>query len=324
MRESITKFINECTICGQAKYDRNPIKQQFKIVPIPNKPFELVHLDLLTIQGEKFLTIVDAFSKYAQAYYLRDGTAVSVVQALLSFSTHHGIPITIVTDNGPEFTNQLLAEFVRLHRLQHHKVAAHTPNENGIVERFHATILEHLRILKVTQKNESVINLMPYALLAYNNSIHSLTKCRPIELVTGHFDPRDVFDIDLTVHLLQQYMTNHKDKMTSAYKTVHDLCTDSRKDLTDNRNKDREPEIDYCPEQQIFIKNPFASRQKLAPRFTHDVVMADLPIHIYTKKKRGPVAKHRLKRIPNSSKLLQKDSDLAPVPANSGNGRDKT
>lgn len=324
MREHITKFINECIICGQAKYDRNPVKQQFKVVPPASKPFELVHLDLLTIQSEKFLTIIDSFSKYAQAYHLKDGTAVSVVQALLSFCTHHGIPITIVTDNGSEFTNQLVAEFVRMHKIQHHRVAPHAPNENGIVERFHSTILEHLRILKLGQKSESVINLMPYALLAYNSSIHSFTKCKPLELITGHFDPRDPFDIDISAHLLQQYMTNHRDKMTKAYNTIQDLCKTTRKDLTDNRNKDREPEVDYSPEQQIFVKNPFASRQKLAPRYTQDVVMADLPIHIYTRKKRGPVAKSRLKRLPKSAQLLQDTPDTSSSPDTSSRAGDKT
>lgn len=292
--------------------------------PPASKPFELVHLDLLTIQSEKFLTIVDAFSKYAQAYHLRDGTAVSVVQALLRFCTHHGIPITIVTDNGTEFTNQLVAEFVRMHKIQHHRVAPHAPNENGIVERFHSTILEHLRILKIGQKSESVINLMAYAVLAYNSSIHSFTKCKPIEVVTGHYDPRDPFDIDLSAHLLQQYMTNHKDKMTKAYKTIHDMCSTTRKNLTDTRNSEREPEAEYSPEQQIFVKNPLASRQKLAPRYTHDVVMADLPIHIYTKKKRGPIAKSRLKRLPKSTQLLQDAPDISPAPGTSSNAGDKT
>ncbi|XP_069354459.1 uncharacterized protein [Maniola hyperantus] len=96
MREHISKFINDCAVCGQAKYDRNPIRQQFQVVPPPSKPFELVHSDLLSVASCKFLTIVDSFSKYAQAYFLGDSTAVSVVQALLKFSTHHGNPLTAV------------------------------------------------------------------------------------------------------------------------------------------------------------------------------------------------------------------------------------
>lgn len=313
MKESVTKYINECNICGQAKYDRNPIRQRFSIVPPPTKPFEILHLDLFTAQNEKFRTLVDSFSKYAQAYLLRDGTALSVIQALLTFCTHHGVPLTIATDQGPEFTNALFSEFTRLHKIQHHKILAHTPNDNGIVERFHSTILEHLRILKLERKNEPAINLMPYAGLAYNSSIHSFTKCRPIDLITGHFDPRDPLDIDMTGHLLQQYSQDHKKRMTQVYDVINETSLHNRTELTESRNKDREPQKEYSPDQQVFVRNPMANRQKLAPRYTQDIVLADLPIHIYTKKKRGPVAKSRLKRSPKNPVLLQ-DISSAPAP----------
>lgn len=315
MKEQIAKYINECTICGQSKYDRNPIKQQLHIVPPPAKPFEVIHLDLFTAETEKFLTIIDSFSKYAQAYHLRDGTAISVVQALLIFCTHHGVPLTLVTDRGTEFTNQLFSEFTRVHKIIHHKILAHTPNENGMVERLHSTLLEHLRILKLQNRGESVINLMPYAILAYNSSIHSFTKCRPLELISGHFDPRDPVDMDTTEHLMQQYIQNHKIRMNKVYELISENSLNQRTNIIDNLNKSREPEQNYNPEQQIFIKNPMASRQKLAPRYTQDTVLADLPIHIYTKKKRGPIAKSRLKRVPNSAQLLQDSTD---VPTTSG------
>lgn len=323
MKEHISKYINECTICGQAKYDRHPIKQRFNIVPPPSKPFEIIHLDLFTAQTEKFLTIVDAFSKYAQAYHLRDSTALSVVQALLVFCTHHGVPLTIVTDGGPEFTNQIFLEFSRTHKIIHHKILAHSPNDNGIVERFHSTILEHLRLLKLERRNEPVVNLMPYAILAYNSSIHSFTKCRPLDLITGHFDPRDPIDIDLSEHLLQQYSQDHRKRMSQVYDLINQTSLHDRTQLTETRNKDREPEKDYTPDQQIFVRNPMASRQKLAPRYTQDTVLADLPIHIYTKKKRGPVAKSRLKRSPKDPTLLQ-DNTMADDPTSGPRTRDNS
>jgi hypothetical protein len=129
---------------------------------------------------------------------------------------------------------------------------------------------------------------MSYALLAYNHSIHSFTKCKPVEVVIGHYDPRDPFDIDLSSHLLQQYIINHKDRMTMAYKHIHELYSDARKNLIDNRNKNRDPEIEYSPEQQILL-NPPRFPSKLASRCTQDIVMADLPMHIYTKKNKVPL-----------------------------------
>lgn len=312
MKEQIAKFIGECTICGQAKYDRNPVRPQFNIVPPATRPFETIHMDLFTAQNEKYLTFIDVFSKYGQAYLLRDGTALSILQALLQFITHHGIPYTIVTDNGTEFTNQLFSEFTRLHKINHHRTLAHSPNDNGNIERYHSTLLEHLRILKLQHKDEPVVNLMPYAIIAYNSSIHSFTKCKPFDLITGHFDPRDPIDIDPIPHLLQQYISNHKAQMNTVYELINQTSLENRTSLVENRNKTREPEIEYTPQQQVFIKNPMASRQKVAPRYTQDTVLADLPIHIYTSKKRGPVAKNRLKRVPKNAKLLQDSGDSRP------------
>lgn len=317
MKEQISKFINECAICGQAKYDRNPVKPQFKIVPPATKPLEIVHMDLLTIQNEKYVTFIDVFTKYGQAYHLRDGTAISILQALLQFCTHHGVPLTIITDNGTEFTNQLFNEFTRLHKINHHKTLPHSPNDNGNIERFHSTVLEHIRILKLQHKDEPVVNLVPYALIAYNSSIHSFTKCRPFDLLNGHFDPRDPVSIDFTEHVLQQYSENHRQQMKKVYEIINESSLGNRTTLIENRNKTREPEVEYTPQQQVFVKNPLANRQKIAPRYTQDTVLADLPIHIYTSKKRGPTAKARLKRVPKGNRLLQ-DSDDAD------NSRDST
>ncbi|AAA92249.1 ORF B [Trichoplusia ni TED virus] len=305
MKDQITKFINECTICGQAKYDRNPIRPQFNIVPPATKPLETVHMDLFTVQNEKYITFIDVFTKYGQAYHLRDGTAISILQALLRFCTHHGLPITIVTDNGTEFSNQLFSEFVRIHKIIHHKTLPHSPSDNGNIERFHSTILEHIRILKLQHKDEPIVNLMPYAIIGYNSSIHSFTKCRPFDLLNGHFDPRDPLDIDLTEHILQQYAQNHRQQMKQVYEIINETSLANRTALIESRNKTRESEVEYIPQQQVFIKNPLASRQKVAPRYTQDTVLADLPIHIYTSKKRGPVAKARLKRVPKGNTLLQ-------------------
>lgn len=311
MKEQIAKYINECNVCGRAKYDRNPVKPRFQVVPPPTKPFEIVHLDLFSIETYKYLTIIDAFSKYAQAYFLRDATAISVIQALLTFSTHHGLPLTVITDNGPEFTNQLFQEFIKMHKILHHRICPNTPNENGMVERLHLTLLEHLRILRLEHRGELVTNLMPYALLAYNYSIHSFTKCRPIDIITGHIDPRDPLDIDVTEYLMQQYVQDHKKRMLKVYDIINETALQRRSKIIENVNKDRELEKEYSPDQDVYIQNPLAIRQKLAARYIHDKVLEDLPIHIYTRKKKGRVPKSRLKRIPNSSRLFQDTENTA-------------
>lgn len=296
MRDTITKYISTCNTCNTAKYDRNPPRPQFNIVPTPSRPFEVAHADVLTIEQEKYLTLVDSFSKYAQAYHIPDCTGLSIIKAFLKFATHHGYPLTLVTDNGTEFVNQIVKEFLKLHNIEHNTTMPHAPNQNGMIERFNSTLLEHLRLLKVKHKNETAKNLIPYALIAYNSSVHSFTKCRPFEVISGHFDPRDPININLTERLMQQYINDHRERMETIYHHIHNMSLADREKSTNRINETREPQIQYEPNQEVFVRNPAAARQKLAPRFKSDRVTSNLPIHIYTTKNRGPVAKVRLKR----------------------------
>lgn len=110
-----------------------------------------------------------------------------------------------------------------------------------------------------------------------------------------------------------------------VYNIINESSLHDRTNLIENRNRDRQPLEEFQPQQQIFIKNPLASRQKISSRYTQDRVLADLPIHIYTSKKRGPVARSRLKRVPKSSKLLQDaDDDDDDSPAGPSDAGDKT
>ncbi|GBP19145.1 hypothetical protein EVAR_83458_1 [Eumeta japonica] len=145
--------------------------------------------------------------------------------------------------------------------------------------------LSNFSTLTAHTGNEPITNLMAFAVLCSNSSIHSFTRCRPLEPITRHFDPRDPLDINISEHLLQQYIQDHKKRMTIVY-------------------------------GMVFIRNSTASRQKLAPRHSRDTVLADLQIHIYNKKRRGPEGKSCLKRVPVSAQLLrdQPDSTYQPPP----------
>lgn len=106
------------------------------------------------------------------------------MKALFTFATHHRFPLVLITDQGTEFVNQVVNEFLKLHNAQHITTMPYAPNQNGMIERFHCTLLEHLRLLRQKRKTDSVKNLIPYTLIAYNSSIHSLTKCRPFDVIS--------------------------------------------------------------------------------------------------------------------------------------------
>jgi hypothetical protein len=65
-----------------AKQSNMPLKIKFNITPTPTKPFEIIHIDTLKYEHNKFLTIIDAFSKYAQVYPLQTSQAVEIAKKL--------------------------------------------------------------------------------------------------------------------------------------------------------------------------------------------------------------------------------------------------
>lgn len=83
--------------------------------PIPVKPdiWGLVGIDLMgpfhiTSTGNKYiLTMTCYFSKWVEAYPLKDKTAASVAGALYKAYCQHGAPMNIITDQGSEFVNQV-------------------------------------------------------------------------------------------------------------------------------------------------------------------------------------------------------------------------
>ncbi|CAD7081541.1 unnamed protein product [Hermetia illucens] len=66
LMDKVTKFVNNCDVCNTEKYVRNPPKPLYKTTETPQKPGEIVHIDVFyTIEKLLFLTIIDKFSKHA-------------------------------------------------------------------------------------------------------------------------------------------------------------------------------------------------------------------------------------------------------------------
>lgn len=266
IKESIQSYINECEICQRSKYERHPINMEMNITPTATKPFDTIHLDTYTLDKVKFLTIIDSFSKYAQAYALTSLSATEICDNLITFFSHHGIPAKIITDNGTEFKNTVLTELLQLHKVKIHFCSPEHPQSNGVIERLHSTLSEHIRIFNNKGFLKTPINQkMKYAILAYNHTIHCVTKHKPIDIITGHISPNDPFDLKLDQLLITDYVNEHKNKTKLLYSNINEELMNNKSKVIGKINEKRDkPEL-FRPEQKIYVKKH--TRQKLGDKF---------------------------------------------------------
>ncbi len=104
-----------------------PPKQPMLASTLPSYPWEKVASDLFELNKEKFLLVVEVQK-------LNNTTASNVVTTLKSIFARHGIPATLVSDNGPPVCMQRNERVFRI------SSSPHYPQSNGQAERAVKTV----------------------------------------------------------------------------------------------------------------------------------------------------------------------------------------
>lgn len=277
MKKTIQKFINNCETCLASKYDRHPLKMKYNITPTASRPLEIIHIDKMTLENSKFLTIVDSFSKFAQCYPLKSSNSVELVKGLVSFFSHHGIPSSIISDNGAEFHSSLIRELLEFHKIKIHFISSQHPDSNGVIERFHSTLVEHIRLLNISKlfQNDTIQTKVCYAVIAYNSSIHSVTNLTPFEVLYGHIGNDGLFDAEIERTFTNNYLNQHKEKIKLLYENVNNKLKDLKLKTIEKLNETREDPPTIPAE--VFVKT-VQKQSKTKPKYNKENVETIDPV----------------------------------------------
>lgn len=82
-----------------------------------------------------FPVVIDAFSKCLEVSPLSAATSTVTIQHLCSIFATHGLPRSLVTDNGPQFTSAEFEAFMKNNGIRHIKSSPYHPVSNGLAER---------------------------------------------------------------------------------------------------------------------------------------------------------------------------------------------
>ena len=110
-------------------------KQRFAI-DLTVLPEEFI--DVGSNKGLKYLfNIIDHFSKFGISYLIRDKKALTVLKKLKLALNCYGYPEEIGSDNGSEFKNSIIENFLKEQNIKFIHGNPYNPHSQGVVERFH-------------------------------------------------------------------------------------------------------------------------------------------------------------------------------------------
>ena len=120
--------------------------------------------------------------KWPEAKAIPNKEAVTVAKFIFEeIICRHGCPKILQSDQGTEFTAQIIKELTDKFRIQHKYSSSYHPQTNGIVERFNRTLSTTLQKLTINLEEEWDKHI-PAALFAYRTLQNNTTRHEPFFL----------------------------------------------------------------------------------------------------------------------------------------------
>lgn len=266
MSEKIKRITEKCSVCTENKYDRHPEKPEFQPTPIPKFPGQIVHIDIYFTDGKIILTAVDKFSKYALTKILKSRAIEDIKQPLREIVLSFGVPETIVVDNEKSLSSNSVSHMLEnMFKIKVYKIPPYTSSANGQVERFHSTLSELMRCLKTKKIHNNFSELLDMSVYEYNRSIHSTTKCKPIDVFFG------------------KNKLNHPEQLELEKKEIIKKIETKQSADLNYHNKNRSPPKNYSIGDIIYVKINKRIGNKLSPRYRKEIVRENRNTTVITK-----------------------------------------
>lgn len=290
-RERIDRFVSQCIVCNRHR----PLKRTSPIIPIiSDHPWQLVQMDCIDLRNYAadndgygwILNILDCYSKFLLPVALKNKTALAVKNALHHQIYREGCPAVIQTDNGREFNNEMLNNFLSEKCIRYKRGRPRHPQNQGQVERANQTLVTKLAKCLSNETRKRWIDVIDEITFKYNSTWHRAINKSPFEAF------RNRLGINRPLPIYQESddenETNNNDEgadFIGNLEVVDDSCDEERLEVQLSSNS---------AENILTLPNVDESyRQRYIARMQQD----------------ADVHYHRIRFNPGDIVLLKKDFD---------------
>lgn len=263
----VLKWIKSCAVCQKVRL-RQPKMEISLRTTAKSEPFMSYTIDTIgpfqeDASGNKYIiTLIDDFTRYVEIIPMPDVSAVSAAKAILQVFGRYGMPKTIHSDQGTQYTAKLISEFCALLSVNQTFSIPYRPQSQGKVERANQEIMRHLRALLVGSiKKESWSMYLPIVQRIINSTPCATTGFPPAKLLFGDA-------IDINRGLINEIES-------TKYSTFHEFNADMIQAQSEYNARATEA-------QQREI-NRYLSKSPLAPKMLKDGDAVLVKIHTHDK-----------------------------------------
>ena len=237
LQSDVTRFCRSCDVCQRTIHKGRVKRVPLGIMPLIEVPFQRIAVDIVgpikpvTTKGHRYiLTIVDYATRYPEAVPLRNIETTRVAEALVDVFSRVGVPREVLTDQGSQFTSNVMREVSRLLSVRQLTTTPYHPACNGLVERFNGTLKQMLKRMCAERPQDWDRYINPL-LFAYRETPQASLGFSPFELLYGRSvrGPMSILkelwsgDVDVPeVRSTYQFVIDLRDRLEQTCKLARD------------------------------------------------------------------------------------------------------
>ena len=263
MRDAIAKKLSECDACTRyvvTKSGFHPARSITALGPMDHIQIDCsVHLPPDAKGFTTLLVIIDVFTGFVFLRAIKTTSAECVAHSLWELFATFGLPKIIQSDNGPEFVNKIVAALVKLTGVEHRFISPYNPRADGKVERAIGTLMGIIKKLLHGHNKEWSL-YVPFAQLAFNSKISTLTNSTPFSLMFARtlnpFKDYSSTNVDTPLIDFNDWKTYQEKVMSLIYPAISGAVGVKKAAMVERLNKHRKQLVaDSFPAGAIVMLN---------------------------------------------------------------------
>ena len=269
LQADVRRHCQSCDICQRTSPKGRVTKVPLGTTPLMDAPFDRVAIDLVgpiipcSDRGHRYiLVLVDYATRYPEAVPMKSIEAERVAEELVNMYSRLGFPREVLSDQGSQFTANVMKEVNRLLSIRQMTSTPYNPKCNGLVERFNGTLKSMLKKM-CEEKPKDWDRYIGPLLFAYRETPHENTGFAPFELLFGRTvrGPMMILKELWTKEIEQpetkstyQYVLDLRDRLEETCKLAQQESSKAKQKYTAHYNKRTKPrELDVGDDVLLLL-----------------------------------------------------------------------